>query len=80
MNLDIRIPISILFLILGTIILACGFILPSETYQKSLNININLIWGILIIIFSGLMQLWIFIDKYKEKIKLNLKDISSEES
>ena len=56
---DIRIPIGLMFAILGVIITVYGVITGSgnEMYQKSLGININLIMGILMLIF-GVIMLW----------------------
>jgi hypothetical protein len=56
---DIRIPIGLMFTLLGVIITAYGIITGSDTemYQKSLGMNINLIMGILMLIFGPVM-LW----------------------
>lgn len=67
MNLDIRTPIALLFFILGLIITGCGLILPPETYVKSLGININLIWGLTLIGFSGLMHLWSWLERPRQE-------------
>jgi len=74
MNLDVRIPISLLFIILGAIITVCGLVLPPETYEKSLNINVNLIWGLVLIGFSCFMQLWICVDKRRDEANLALSN------
>jgi hypothetical protein len=63
MGLDVRIPITILFAILGCIIVLLGVVMPAEIYSKSLNMNINLIWGGVMLVFSLLMFLWIWWDK-----------------
>ena len=56
---DIRIPIGLMFSILGVIISVYGIITGSdhEMYQKSLGININIIMGILMLVFGAVM-LW----------------------
>jgi sulfite exporter TauE/SafE len=56
---DIRMPIGLMFTILGLIISAYGIITISDTamYQKSLGININIIMGVIMLIF-GLIMLW----------------------
>jgi sulfite exporter TauE/SafE len=56
---DIRMPIGLMFTILGLIISAYGIITVSDTemYQKSLGININIIMGVIMLIF-GLIMLY----------------------
>jgi hypothetical protein len=58
MQLDIRMPIGLLFTLLGVIITAQGFFTRgAEMYKHSLNININIYSGVGLLIFGGLM-LW----------------------
>jgi hypothetical protein len=58
MNLDIRLPIGLLFALLGGLLLLYGlatqFIQPAM-YERSLEININLWWGLVMLIFGGSM-------------------------
>jgi hypothetical protein len=51
---DIRIPIGLMFSILGVLITVFGFVTMENTdmYQKSLNINVNIIMGILMLFFA----------------------------
>jgi len=51
---DIRMPIGLMFSILGLVISAYGLITISNTemYQKSLGININIIMGVIMLIFG----------------------------
>ena len=55
MTLDIRIPIGLLFAILGGLLVAYGLISDPKIYQRSLDININLWWGLVMLLFGGLM-------------------------
>ncbi|MCU0472445.1 MAG: hypothetical protein MUC93_03620 [Bacteroidales bacterium] len=59
---DIRIPIGMMFTILGVLITVFGFITTSNAgmYQKSLNINVNIIMGILMLIFGLIMLFFAF--------------------
>lgn len=54
---DIRIPIGILFLALGTILAIYGVMTRSDVtlYGRSENIIINLWWGLVMVVFGGLM-------------------------
>jgi hypothetical protein len=56
---DIRIPIGLMFSILGIIISIFGMVTKSDTamYQKSLGINVNIIMGLLMLVF-GLVMLY----------------------
>jgi hypothetical protein len=56
---DIRIPIGLMFSILGVLIAVFGFLTKSDAvlYQRSLGINVNLIMGVLMLVF-GLVMLW----------------------
>jgi len=54
---DIRIPIGLMFSILGVLITVFGVFTASdsEMYQKSLGVNVNIIMGIIMLIFGLLM-------------------------
>lgn len=59
MNLDVRVPMGWLFLILGIILFAYGFIADPAIYVKhSLGQNVNLLWGSIFALF-GAITLWI---------------------
>lgn len=66
---DIRIPIGLMFSILGILITVYGVATSSDTemYQRSLGVNINLISGLVSLVF-GLVMLWF---SYKKKTKTN---------
>jgi hypothetical protein len=57
---DIRIPIGLMFSILGVLITGFGIFTVSNTemYHKSLGINVNIIMGIVMLVF-GLFMLFI---------------------
>ncbi len=57
MGLDIKIPIGLLFTVLGLLLLIFGIFTNSDAilYEKSLQININLWIGLVMVIFGGLM-------------------------
>lgn len=58
MNLDIRLPIGLLFATLGGLLvlygLATQFTQPAM-YERSLGINVNLWWGLAMGAFGGTM-------------------------
>ena len=56
MGLDIRFPIGFMFTLVGLLLVIAGFTYAdAETLKRSLDINVNLWWGIGLIIFGGLM-------------------------
>jgi len=59
---DIRIPIGLMFSILGVLITVFGFVTMAnaDMYQKSLHINVNIIMGMLMLVFGGLMLFFSF--------------------
>jgi hypothetical protein len=63
---DIRIPIGLMFSILGVLITIFGFVTisNSDMYQKSLGINVNIIMGVLMLVF-GLLMLYFAMKKKK---------------
>ncbi|HSW27954.1 MAG TPA: hypothetical protein VLH75_00555 [Longimicrobiales bacterium] len=59
MGLDIRTPIGLMFAILGALLVGYGLLTAgSEIYQRSLGLNINAIWGAVLLVF-GLGMLWL---------------------
>jgi len=64
---DIRIPIGLMFTIVGVIISVVGFFTMSNTemYHKSLGINVNIIMGIFMLIFGLIMLFFAFRKKKK---------------
>jgi len=55
MNLDIRIPIGLLFVTLGLLLAAFGVISDKAIYARSLEINVNFWWGLVMLVFGILM-------------------------
>ena len=59
MGLDIRYPIGLMFSLIGILVSVYGLATGSnkELYHRSLDININLVWGIFLLIFGAWMLL-----------------------
>jgi hypothetical protein len=56
MSLDLRIPMGLMFLIVGGLLSVYGLVtMGSPIYDKSVGMNINLIWGIVMLVFGGTM-------------------------
>ena len=58
MGLDIRLPLGLIFLIIGGIMAGYGvFTRGSTMYASSQGINLNLIWGLVMLLFGLIMFL-----------------------
>jgi Na+/H+ antiporter NhaD/arsenite permease-like protein len=53
MGLDIRWPIGLMFTLIGVLLTAFGLVKKAESI--SLDININLIWGLVLLVFGVFM-------------------------
>ncbi len=49
---DLRIPLGYLFATLGTLLIIAGLIGSPDANARSLGININVIWGVVMIAFG----------------------------
>jgi protein-S-isoprenylcysteine O-methyltransferase Ste14 len=56
-GIDIRIPIGALFTIIGALLVGYGFWNSPAIYRRSLGININLWWGLVLLGFGLAMLL-----------------------
>jgi hypothetical protein len=58
MGLDIRLPLGLIFLVLGGIMTVYGFFTRhSAIYGRSLDVNLNLGWGLILFLFGLVMYL-----------------------
>lgn len=56
MHLDVRKPLGLLFLILGLILCGYGLVADHSIYDAhSLGQNINLLWGVIFVIFGAIV-------------------------
>jgi hypothetical protein len=52
MHLDIRLPIGLLFTLLGLLLAGYGLAGDASVYQRSLGHNLNLWWGLVVLAFG----------------------------
>ncbi|NOS68573.1 MAG: hypothetical protein HOP33_01405 [Verrucomicrobia bacterium] len=57
MNFDLRLPIGIMFSLYGAMLVIYGLISDNAIYERSLGININLVWGTVMLVFGVFMLL-----------------------
>jgi hypothetical protein len=55
MRLDVRFPIGGMFTIIGAMLVIYGLVSPAAVYERSLGINVNLWWGLVLLVFGVVM-------------------------
>ena len=55
MNIDLRFPLGLLFIVFGGLLTLFGLFTDRAIYERSLFINVNLWWGLVMLLFGGLM-------------------------
>jgi hypothetical protein len=55
MTLDLRVPIGMMFGLVGALLTVYGIFSDPAIYQASLGINVNLWWGLVMMVFAGVM-------------------------
>ena len=57
MGLDIKIPIGLMFTIMGLILTILGLVTRGDTamYEQAMGYNINLFSGLIMLVFGGFM-------------------------
>ena len=57
MTLDIRLPIGLLFSFIGVLLAGYGLLSDPSIYERSLGINVNLWWGLVMLLFGAVFLL-----------------------
>ena len=52
MTLDLRLPIGLMFSIFGLMLVIYGLVSDTAIYARSLGINVNLWWGLVLLAFG----------------------------
>ena len=52
MNFDLRLPLGLMFTTFGLILIGTGLFGSAELSEKSLGINMNLWWGLVMLLFG----------------------------
>jgi hypothetical protein len=55
MNLDLRLPMGLMFSIFGAMLAVYGIVSSRAIYDRSLGINVNLWWGLVLLGFGLVM-------------------------
>lgn len=55
MNFDLRLPIGLIFSLFGLMLSVYGIVSDPAIYVRSLSINVNLDWGLVLLAFGAFM-------------------------
>lgn len=55
MKMDLRFPIGLMFTAFGVMLVIFGLLSDRAIYQRSLGINVNLWWGLVLLAFGLVM-------------------------
>ena len=55
-----RFPIGGMFAIIGAMLVVYGLLSPAALYERSLGINVNLWWGLVLLAFGVVMLVFAF--------------------
>ena len=55
MSFDVRLPIGLMFTVFGLILAGHGLLSDPSIYARSLNLNVNLWWGLVLLAFGLVM-------------------------
>ncbi len=55
MGIDIRLPIGFVFALVGILMTAFGAASNPAIYERSLGINVNFYWGLILLVFGLIM-------------------------
>jgi hypothetical protein len=58
MGLDIRLPIGLLFSVIGLLLAVFGAFSDKGIYVRSLGFNVNLAWGGMLLVFGIIMVIF----------------------
>ena len=55
MGLDVRLPVGVMFALMGALLVGYGILGDQSIYARSLGINVNTIWGGVMIVFGAML-------------------------
>lgn len=65
--LDLKIPLGCLIVFYGIVLVVYGLLADQAIYQKSLNININVIWGASMLVIGAVLLFLAVISSLQRK-------------
>jgi protein-S-isoprenylcysteine O-methyltransferase Ste14 len=65
--LDLKLPIGCLLSAYGVLLGVYGLVTKKEMYERSLGLNLNLVWGVLMVLIGGAFLLTAFVKRNGKK-------------
>jgi hypothetical protein len=65
--LDLKLPIGCLLTAYGLLLGIYGLVTKKEIYQKSLGVNVNLLWGVLMLVIGAAFLFAAYFKRGKDK-------------
>jgi len=63
--LDLKLPIGCLLSAYGVLLGVYGLLTKKDMYEKSLGLNLNVVWGVLMLVIGGAFLLTAFLKRKK---------------
>ncbi len=67
MELDVRMPMGVMFAVLGVVLVIVGLVTDAKANAKSLGINVNLWWGLVMCAVGAVMLLLAWRERVRAK-------------
>jgi hypothetical protein len=67
MSLDLRVPIGLFFGLTGLLLTGYGLVSDPAIYRASLGINVNLWWGLVLVVFGAVMLATAWIGRRRQR-------------
>ncbi len=69
MGLDIRLPIGMMFSLIGALLAIYGLATGSDSdmYKSSLDLNVNLWWGLVLFVFGAVMLFFALLSRFSKQ-------------
>jgi hypothetical protein len=71
MKFDLRIPMGLLFLVIGCVLTTFGLVTRgSEIYARSGGLNIDLVWGMVLLVSgAAMLATGVYVDRRKATLR-----------
>ena len=67
MGLDIRLPMGLFFTLAGLALTLFGLLGDQEIYRRSLGLNVNLVWGLVLMAIAFVPALWMALGSRRDR-------------
>lgn len=64
--LDLKLPIGWLFSAYGILLIIYGLASKAEMYERTFGLNVNIIWGLVLLVFGGIFLFFAYVKKNRK--------------